>query len=341
MQLAEIAQRLDCEVRGDGTVDIRGLAPIETAAAHTLTFLANPRYRPHLASTKAAAVILSYGDPEVAIPSLRTADPYSAFADALELFHVPLAPAPGIHPTAVIAASATVGPGACIGPFCVIGEHTHIGAAARLDAHVVVYPEVRIGDDFQAYARVTVRERVTIGDRVILQSGCVVGGDGFAYVPTANGVPRKMVQAGSVFLEDDVEIGNNATIDRATIGETRIRRGAKIDNLVMIAHGCSIGESSFLAAQTGLAGSTTVGRFVRMGGQVGSAGHLTIGDAAQIAAQSGVANDVAAGSTVGGYPASDIRIWRRVAAALPRLPELLRRVRHLEDRLRGRQPAPE
>jgi UDP-3-O-[3-hydroxymyristoyl] glucosamine N-acyltransferase len=335
MRLADIAQRLGCELRGDGSIDIRRLAPIATAEADELTFLANPRYRAHLSTTRAGAVILGVRDPEVEMASLRTPDPYRAFAAALDLFYVPPPTPQGIHPTAVIAASATLGTNASIGPYCVIGEDTHIGANARLDAHVVVYPEVHIGDDFLAYARVTIRERVVIGDRVILQSGCVIGGDGFGYVPALGDVPRKIAQAGSVVLEDDVEIGSNSTVDRATMGETRVRRGAKLDNLVMIAHGCSIGESSFLAAQTGLAGSTEVGRFVRMGGQVGAAGHLSIGEGAQIAAQSGIANDVAAGKTVGGYPATDIRVWRRVTAALPRLPELLRRVRRLEARIGG------
>lgn len=335
MRLAEIAKRIGCELRGDGNIEIRGLGPIETAEADTLTFLANPRYRPHLATTKAAAVILGEQDPEVALPSLRTRDPYLAFSQALQLFYSPPQRPEGIHPTAVVAATATIGPNASIGPFCVVGEDTRIGANAWLDAHVVIYPEVRVGDDFRAFARATVRERVVIGSRVILQSGCVIGGDGYGYVPTAAGVPRKIVQAGGVILEDDVEVGSNATVDRATMGNTVIRRGAKLDNLVMVAHGCSVGESTFMAAQSGLAGSTAVGRFVRMGGQVGTAGHLTIGDGAQIAAQSGVPNDVAAGATVGGYPATDIRIWRRVTAALPRLPELLRRVRRLEARIGG------
>lgn len=333
MQLAEIAKRIGCELRGDGKIEIRGLAPIDTATADTLTFLANPRYRSHLATTKAAAVILGEQDADVTIPSLRAHDPYLAFSKALELFYVsPRRPA-GIHPTAVVAPTASIGANASIGPYCVVGDDTHIGANAWLDAHVVIYPEVTIGDDFRAYSGVIVREGVSVGNRVILQCGCVIGGDGFGYVPTGEGAPRKIVQAGGVILEDDVEVGSNTTIDRATMGHTVIRRGAKLDNLVMIAHGCSVGESSFLAAQSGLAGSTEVGRFVRMGGQVGTAGHLTIGDGAQIAAQSGVPNDVGAATTVGGYPATDIRVWRRVTAALPRLPQILRRVRRLEARV--------
>jgi UDP-3-O-[3-hydroxymyristoyl] glucosamine N-acyltransferase len=329
MKLAEIAARLGCEVRGDGNLDITGIAPIEDAGPGTLTFLANPRYRPYLATTHAAAVIVGREEPDVPIASLRAADPYLAFAQALELFYTPPPLPSGIHPTAVIAGSARLAPDVAVGPYCVIGEEVRIGTGSRLDAHVVVYPEVHIGRDCRAYAHVTVRERVRIGDRVILHSGCVIGGDGFGYVLTPQGA-RKITQAGTVALGDDVEIGANTTVDRAAVGATVIRQGAKLDNLVMVAHGCSIGEGSALAAQVGLSGSTHVGRFVRLGGQVGIAGHLTIGDGAQIAAQSGVPNDVPAGATVGGYPAIEIHLWRRVSAAVPRLPELLRRVRRLE-----------
>ncbi len=333
MKLADIAARLGCEVRGDGTLEITGIAPIEDAGPGSLTFLANPRYRLHLATTRAAAVIVGHDEPDVPIASLRAADPYLTFAQAVELFYVPPPLPSGIHPTAVIAASARLAPDVAVGPYCVIGEAVRIGAGSRLDAHVVLYPEVHIGRACRAYAHVTVRERVHIGDRVILHSGCVIGGDGFGYVLTPGGA-RKITQAGTVTLEDDVEIGANTTVDRAAVGATVIRRGAKLDNLVMVAHGCSIGEGSALAAQVGLSGSTHVGRFVRLGGQVGTAGHLTIGDGAQIAAQSGVPNDVPAGATVGGYPAIEMHLWRRVSAAVPRLPELLRRVRRLE-RARG------
>lgn len=340
MKLGEIAERLSCELRGDPGTEIHALAPIEEAEPGTLTFVANPRYRRYLQSTRASAVIVALTEGDVPLPCLRAADPYLAFAQALELFYVPPPLPSGIHPSAVIAASARIGHAAAIGPFCVIGEEVVIGDNARLDAHVVVYPQARIGNACRAYAHVVVRERVVIGDRVTLHSGCVIGGDGFGYVIGADGNARKIMQAGTVIIENDVEIGANTTVDRAAVGATVIRCGAKLDNLVMVAHGCSIGEGSALAAQVGLSGSTRVGRFVRIGGQAGAAGHLTIGDGAQVAAQSGVPHDVPAGGIVGGYPAVDIHLFRRMSAASARLPDLLRRVRQIENALALREGSP-
>jgi UDP-3-O-[3-hydroxymyristoyl] glucosamine N-acyltransferase len=338
MKLGEIAERLGCELRGDANVEIHAMAAIEEAEPGTLTFVANPRYHPYLRTTRASAVIVGLTEGDVALPCLRAADPYLAFAQALELFYIPPPLPSGIHPTAVIAPSATIGRTAAIGPFCVIGEEVIIGDDARLDAHVVIYPQARVGSAFRAYAHVVVRERVIIGNRVVLHSGCIIGGDGFGYVMGADGSARKIVQTGTVVIEDDVEIGANTTVDRATVGATLIRRGAKLDNLVMVAHGCSIGEGSALAAQVGLSGSTRVGRFVRMGGQAGTAGHMSIGDGAQVGAQSGVPHDVPAGSIVAGYPAVDIRLWRRMSAASSRLPEMLRRLRQIENALALRGP---
>jgi UDP-3-O-[3-hydroxymyristoyl] glucosamine N-acyltransferase len=332
MQLVDLARLLDCELRGEGALEVEHAAPIEHAEAGDVTFVGNPRYMRYLAGTKATAVILPLDAPEVPIASLRTADPYAAFARAVEHFHVPVAFPPGIHPSAQIAASAEIGPGAAIGAFTVIGEAVRIGADARIGPHVVIYPHVLIGDRVLVHAQVTIRERVEIGCDVVLHSGAVIGSDGFGYVPADGGVKR-LLQAGTVRLEDEVEVGANSTVDRAMVGATVLRRGVKLDNLVMVAHGCEVGAFSMLAAQVGLSGSTRVGQWVRIGGQAGLAGHLTVGDGAQIAAQSGVPNDVAAGSLVGGYPAVELALWRRISAAVLRLPELLRRVRRLERQL--------
>lgn len=330
MKLAEIAQRLGCELRGDGDVEIAGMNSIEDARPYELTFVANKKYLAKLATTKAAAVILAPTDPDIALPSLRTANPYLAFARVLEWFYPPYTPPAEVHPTAIIAPTAHVGASAFIGPYAVIGEHVIIGNHARIFAHVVIYPHVQIGHSFTAHACAVIREGTKIGDRVVLQGGVVIGGDGFGYVPLQDGSAYKIPQTGTVVLEDDVEVGANTTVDRATMGATIIRRGAKLDNLVMVAHGCDVGEGALLAAQVGLSGSTKLESGVRMGGQVGAAGHLTIGKNTMVAAQSGIPHDVPANSVVGGYPAVDIMAWRRYSAALPKLPELMRRLRRLE-----------
>ncbi len=333
MRLGELAALLGCELQGDGAIEIAGVAPIEHAGPGDLTFVANARYLRYLDTCRAAAVVLSRAAPAMPLASLRSDDPYLAFARAVEHFHVPVAWPQGLHPSAQVAASARLGDDASIGAFAVIGEGVQIGNGARIAPHVVIYPNVAIGDRFTAHAHVTVREGVRIGHDVVLHAGAVIGSDGFGYLPDGSGGIKRLVQAGSVELEDGVEIGANTTVDRAMVGSTLVRRGAKLDNLVMIAHGCEIGEYSMLAGQVGLSGSTRVGKWVRMGGQVGAAGHLTIGDQVQIAAQSGIDNSIASGTTVGGTPAVDIRLWRRLVAAWARLPDLFRRVRRLERQL--------
>ncbi len=336
MRLADIAEALGARVEGDEETEVDELAPLDGAGPRSLSFLSNPRYAPQLATTGAAAVILG---PDVEGPGcavLRVDDAYLAFAKALEIFDRPVRIPDGIAAGAHVAGSARIAEDARIAPGVSIGERVTIGARATLHPGVVVYPDVAIGDDFTAHANVVVRERVRIGDRVTLAAGVALGGEGFGYIPLPEGGVQNIRQIGSVVIEDDVEIGANATIDRAAIGVTRIERGAKIDNLVMIAHGCRIGSEALIAAQTGLAGSTTVGARAQLGGQVGSAGHLSIGEGARVAAQSGVPNDVAPGAVVGGYPAMEVGLWRRVSAAVHKLPELLRRVRRLEKALDAR-----
>jgi UDP-3-O-[3-hydroxymyristoyl] glucosamine N-acyltransferase len=331
MRLADIAARVGGTLEGDGTVEIHGLSSIEDPIPGTLTFLADAKHAARLAGLPVAAILLPFDGPAVSMPAVRVTNPYLAFVEMVEAFHPPAAIEPGIHPTAVVSPTARLGANASIGAYAVVGEDVVVGPDCVLHAGVVLYPRVRIGARFTAYARAIVREDVRIGDRVTVHAGAVVGSDGFGYLPGPSGI-RKIPQVGTVVIEDDVEIGANATIDRAALGATTIGRGTKIDNLVMVAHGCRIGPHCLLAAQTGLAGGTIVGTGVMMGGQVGSAGHLSVGDGVKVAAKTGIHNDLDAGGTYGGYPAVEIRQWRRATAALLKLPELLRRVRRLERR---------
>jgi UDP-3-O-[3-hydroxymyristoyl] glucosamine N-acyltransferase len=335
MKLGDVAREIGCTLEGDPSIEITGPAPIDVAGSGEITFVANPRYQSRLRTLRASAVILA---PGVAAPSgvavLRAREPYGAFVRLLTLFHQPYRPSPGVHASAVVAPSARIGARAAIGPFVVIGDDVEIGDDARLDARVVVYPRVRIGDRFVAHAGVVVREGVTIGNDVKLQAGAVIGGDGFGYLPDEKGDIHPIPQTGTVVLEDGVEIGANTTIDRAAVGVTRVRRSAKIDNLVQIGHGCEVGEGALLAAQVGLAGSTVIGAGAQLGGQVGAAGHLSVGARARVGAQSGLSNDVEAGMVVAsGIPAFEIRLYRRVIAGLRALPHAFRRLRRLERRL--------
>jgi len=330
MKLGELARALGATLEGGGEdVEITGVAGLEEATSGWLTFLADRRHEALVRSTTASAILLAPGASGAPIPVLRVANPYASFAHALELFHPPRRPPAGIHPTAVIAATAVLGPGASVGPNAVVGDGVRIGRDAVLHPNVTIYPDARIGDDFTAHAGVVVREEVVIGDRVTLHAGAVVGSDGFGFVPQPD-AHRKIPQVGTVVLEDDVEIGANATIDRATLGATHVGRGTKIDNLVMIGHGSRLGPHCLLAGQVGLAGSTRLGAHVMMGGQAGASGHLAIGDGVQIAAQTGIHRDIPAGAVYGGYPAMEVRRWRRVTMSIPRLPELFRRLRRLE-----------
>ncbi len=338
MRLGELAQRLDLALDGDGDIEITGVAPIDEAGPGDLSFVANPKYRRQLASTGASAVILGLGEDAAGKAALRAANPYVALVAALGLLDRRPQPALGIHPTAVIAASARVGEGASIGPYAVVGEDVAIGRGCVLHPHVVIYPGVRIGERFTAHAGAVVRELVVVGDDVVLQPGAVVGADGFGFLPRGREVPLPIPQVGTVRLGDCVELGANTTVDRATVGETRLGRGVKLDNLVMVGHGSRIGAGSMLAGQAGMAGSTRIGERVMAGGQAGFAGHLSVGDDARIGAQAGVIGNVEAGATVAGMPAVDLALWRRAAAALLRLPDLLRRVRRLETLANSGKP---
>jgi UDP-3-O-[3-hydroxymyristoyl] glucosamine N-acyltransferase len=341
MKLAQLAGQLGCELAGDPEIEITGVAGLGEAAPGDLTFLANPRYRPAVRNTRASAIVVAKNTGDMSLASLRAADPYYAFARAIEIFHPSPKFEPGIHPTAVVAATAQLGPGAHIGPYCFIDEDVRIGAGAVLHSFVVIYRGAAIGDDFLAHSHAVVREGCRIGNRVLLQNGVIIGSDGFGFARTPDGHWHKMRQAGITVIEDDVEIQAGTTVDRATIGETRIARGAKLDNLVQVGHASRVGEDTLLCGQVGLAGSSTIGKRVILAGQVGVAGHLTIGDGAILTAQSGVPNDVPPGALYSGYPAMENKRWLKSVAAFGRLPELQRQVRELTaevEKLRSQSP---
>jgi UDP-3-O-[3-hydroxymyristoyl] glucosamine N-acyltransferase len=339
MKLSEVAQKLGCRLEGPPELEIRGVAGIEYAEAGQITFLANRRYFPLLKTTRASAVLVEEGvalKREASLPALaalRSASPYAAFAQALELFYQPPRYAPGIHPTAIIAKSARIGEGAHIGPYCYVDEEAEIGRNAVLHSFVTVYRGAKIGDDFLSHAHVVVREYCRIGNRVVLQDGVIVGGDGFGFAKQKDGSWRKILQAGCVVLEDDVEVQANSCVDRATVGETRIGRGCKVDDLVLVGHGSRIGANTLLCGQVGLAGSTKVGSDCILAGQVGSGGHITIGDRTLITAQAGIPHDLAGDKHYSGSPCVDHKQWLKNAAALNRAPDLQRRVRELESEI--------
>jgi UDP-3-O-[3-hydroxymyristoyl] glucosamine N-acyltransferase len=333
MKLSQIASRIGCRMVADQDVEILRVAGIDEAGPHDLTFVANRKYVSHIKNTKAAAIILNEDLPPVPIPSLRTDDPYLAFARALEIFFVPLRPAAGIHPTAIVAEDAVIGPEASVGPYAVVEQGCRIGARVLIYPHAVLYPGVTVGDDSVIHSHATIREFCQIGNRVILQNGVVIGSDGFGFAPTKDGSFYKICQTGRVVIEDDVEIGANTTVDRAAVGDTIIRNGAKLDNLVQIGHGAQVGEHCVLAAQVGLAGSTRLGRSVWVGGQAGFAGPLDVGDNAVVTAQSGTSHDIPPGAVMSGSPAFENSAWLRSAAAFSKLPNLIRKVRDLEARV--------
>jgi UDP-3-O-[3-hydroxymyristoyl] glucosamine N-acyltransferase len=333
MKLSEIAAALDCELRGAGDVEITGVAGMEQAGPSELTFLANPKYAHKVKHTRAGAVLVSRSIDGLAAPQLISANPYLDHARALEMFYRAPRPPAGIHPTASIAPTARIGENASIGAFVVIGDEVTIGRNAVLRPHVVIYEGAQIGDDFLAHSHAAVREYCRIGNRVILQNGVVVGGDGFGFAKRADGSHFKIVQSGVTVIEDDVEIQTLTSVDRAAMGETRVKRGAKIDSLVQIGHACVVGEDNIICAQTGLAGSSVLEKSVLLAGQVGISGHLTIHDNAVVYAQSGIGGDVEAGAVMSGSPAFEAREWLRAVTAFPKLPELLKTMRQLEKRL--------
>jgi UDP-3-O-[3-hydroxymyristoyl] glucosamine N-acyltransferase len=333
VKLSELAARLDCRLEGDGELDVARVAGIQDAQPGDITFLANPKYEKLLATTRATAVILKDDVPAAPCAMLRARDPYLAFARAVSLFAPVSRPAPGVHALAAIAGGAHLGADVSVGPFVAIGEGARIGDRTVIYPNATIGAGATVGSDCTIHSNVAIRERCTVGDRVILQNGVVVGGDGYGFVRRGDGTHEKIPQVAVVVIEDDVELGANTTVDRPAVGETRIKAGTKIDNLVQIGHGVTVGRNVLMAAQVGIAGSTDVEDDVVFGGQVGVGGHLTIGHGAIAVGQSGVTNSLDPGAFVAGYPAIDSRDWRKASVLFRRLPEMKRRIEQLEARV--------
>lgn len=332
MTLREIVDLVDGQLVGDGSIEIVGVAGLEEAQAGDLSFLANPRYRALLGTTKASAVLVPEDVTEAPVALIRTANPYLALAQVLEHLHPPERPQPGIHPTAVIADRTTIGTDVSIGPYAVIEDSVQIREQAIIGALSYLGRGTRIGARTHIYPRVTIRENIRIGERVIIHSGSVIGADGFGYAKTKESY-HKIPQVGSVIVEDDVEIGANVTIDRATLGATRIGRGTKIDNLVQIAHNVQIGRNCILCAQVGISGSTVIGDNVTLAGQAGVGGHLKVGNGVMAGGQAGVTRDVAPNTVVSGYPARPHEEAKKREAASILMPRFIKKLRVLEGEI--------
>lgn len=346
MKLRDIATLLHAETVGNDTIEIRKVAKIEEAKEGDISFVANPKYAKFLTTTRASAVIVGKKmkmEEETSTSSLpvllRVDDPYASFLKVLATFNPPKDPLPpGIHPTAVIAPSARLGVDVRIGAFAVIGEHCSVGDRSMIGHGSVLGEGAKIGASTLLYANVTVREGCVIGSRVILHPGVVIGGDGFGFAPKPDGTYEKIPQLGIVVIEDDVELGANTTVDRATLGETRIKKGVKLDNLIMVAHNVVIGENTVSAAQAGFSGSTKIGKNSMIGGQVGITGHLEIADNTKIGAQSGVHHSIhQPGKTFFGSPAYPQREAFRIQGAVSQLPDLLNTVRELQKKVESLQ----
>ena len=330
MKLSQIAEVLGTTIDNvSPETEITGVAGIEEAGPGQITFVANAKYTAAAKISLASAVIVDQNFPAIPTGMLRSKNPYLAWAKTVELFYQPPRYAPGLHPTAVIDPTAKVGKNAHVGPYVVIDRDAEIGDHAVLLAHVVIYRGAKIGNNFFAHAHAVVREFCQLGDNVVLQNGAIIGPDGFGFAKDDAGHWYKIAQSGKVVVENDVEIQANACVDRASVGNTHIAHGAKLDNLVQVGHGSSVGEDTLLCAQVGLAGTTEVGKNVILAGQVGVAGHCKIGDGVIATAQSGIPNDVPAGATVSGYPAIDNKLWLRCSAIYHKLPDLAKAVKKL------------
>ena len=333
MTLAELAARLHCRLDGDGSTDVRRVTSLDDAGPGDLTFVTNRKYASKLATTRASAAIVDFSVTTAPCALLRSKLPYVALAEAVGILTPSPRPSAGISPLAAIDPSAEIGADASIGAFVSVGARARIGARTVLHPHVVVGADAVLGSDCLIHAHVSIRESVAIGSRVVVQDAAVIGSDGFGFARREDGTHLKIPQVGRVVIEDDVEIGAHTAVDRPAIGETRIARGTKIDNLVQVAHGVKVGRNSLLAAQSGVAGSTVLGDDVVMAGQSGASGHLQLGRGVIVSAKSVVTKDIGAGRHVAGFPATDVSEWRDIVVLVRRLPELRKLLAELEARL--------
>ena len=328
----ELADYLGGTVRGDGALTVNGLAPLDAATPDKVTFLANPKYAAQVAVTQAAAVLMAPGGESYGRTVIELANPYLGFAKLLTLFYTRPHPPLGVLPGAVVGAGVTLGDGSTVYPGAVIGNNVTLGERVVVHPGAVIYEGVVIGDDSVIHANAVVRERCRLGKRCKLQPGAVVGSDGFGYAPDgASYYP--IPQIGIVVLEDDVEIGANAAVDRAALEVTLIRRGTKLDNLVQVAHNCQIGEDCMIVSQVGIAGSSKIGNHVTLAGQVGVVGHVTIGDNVIVGAQGGVPGSLAGNAYYSGSPAMPHKEWLKTMGTLPKLPEMRKKMNEYEKRL--------
>ena len=333
IKLSEIAAWIGAEIDGEASIEISGLAKIEEAQPGHLSFIANPKYAKYVETTNASAILVDKDFPESSKTLLRIENPYFAFLQcAQRLYQQEPQIAKGVHDSAVIGDGAQLATDVAIGPFVFVGKNSRIGKGTVIFPGVFIGDNVEIGENCLVYANVSIRENCKIGNNCIVHLGAVIGSDGFGYA-FQDGQYHKLPQMGIVVLEDDVEVGANTTIDRATMGETRISRGAKLDNLIQIAHNVQVGQHTAIAAQAGISGSTKIGKYVMVGGQVGMVGHVEIGDQAKLGAQAGVTKSVPQGEFYSGYPARPFRSEMREQASLGRLPELLRDYKKLKARV--------